>query len=220
MNKENLNLATVNMWGNNPQVSKTGVQGIYDTTTVRHGGYLVDITIHPKLGRYGEKTNIPNIRAFEEDYEALKVLWVYPELIKNPENARDWLTADNVIRYEANREFFNDFPECSLYKNGLENFKYNQGEEVLSIACKIIQNSKTKKIIEMCKQLEGEENYSNSAFDILTLRDNYKDSTLRYIPNYKEPLNLNYKFSCDEFKQIRNICDSLKREQEMEEHSR
>lgn len=217
MNLRELVSATEYMWGNAPEVFDTKVKGIYDTTTARHGGYLVDITIHPELGKYGAKTNITNIRAFEEDYEALKVLWVYPELINNLENVKEWLTADDIIRGDENTDFLKDFPECSLYKNGLKNLKYNQGEEVLSIACEIVQNSKTDKIIEMCKKIEGEENYSSSAFDILTVRDNYIDSTLRYIPNYKESLDLDYKFSCDELEAIKAICDSLKIEQGIEE---
>lgn len=103
------------------------------------------------------------------------------------------------------------------YTNGLKNLKYNQGEEVVSIGCEIIPNSKTEKIIKECKNLETEEDYSNSAFDILTVRDNYKDSTLRYIPNYKEPINLDYKFSVDELKEIEEICNVLKKELHQEE---
>ncbi len=103
------------------------------------------------------------------------------------------------------------------YTNGLKNLKYNQGEEVLSIDCEIIPNSKTERIIEKCKKLEKEEDYSNSAFDILTVRDNYKDSTLRYIPNYKEPIDLDYKFSVDELKKIEKICNVLKKELNQEE---
>lgn len=104
-----------------------------------------------------------------------------------------------------------------FYTNGLKNLKYNQGEEVLSICCEIISNSKTKRIIEKCKNVEDEEDYSNSAFDILTVRDNYKDSTLRYIPNYKEPIDLDYKFSVDELKKIEEICNELKKELNQEE---
>lgn len=217
MNISDLISATADMWGYDPKVSNTVVKGIYDTTTARHGGYLVDVTIHPKFEKYGEKTIIPNIRAFEEDYEALKVIWIYPELLKNPENAKEWLTAENVTRYEQNKEFLNDFPECNLYINGLTDLQYGQGEEVLNIYCKIVLNSKTKEIINKCKALEGEEEYSDSAFDILTVRDNYKDSTLRYIPNYQSPINLDYKFSTDELKRIEEICNELKKEQTQEE---
>ncbi len=103
------------------------------------------------------------------------------------------------------------------YTNGLKNLKYNQGEEVLSISCEIIPNGKTEKIIEKCKNIETEEDYSNSAFDILTVMNNYKDSTLRYIPNYKEPINLDYKFSFDELKKIEEICNELKKELNKEE---
>ncbi len=101
--------------------------------------------------------------------------------------------------------------------NGLKNLKYNQGEEVVSISCEIIPNSKTEEIIKMCKNVEEEEDYSNAAFDILTVLDNYKDSTLRYIPNYKNPINLDYKFSVDEFKKIEEICNVVKKEINQEE---
>lgn len=114
MNLNQLISATENMWGNGAEVFATKVKGIYDTTTARHGGYLVDINIHPELKNYGSKTNDPSIRAFEEDYEALKVLWVYPELIKNPEKAKEWLTSENVIRYDSNDNFLKDFPRNNL----------------------------------------------------------------------------------------------------------
>lgn len=211
------------MWGTDSQIVNTKVEGIYDTTTARHGGYLVDVTIHPKLEKYGAKTNEPHIRAFEEDYEALKILWVYPELVNNPENASKWLTADNVTRFEKDDKFLKDFPKCRLIENnacqikGLKNFQYNQGEEVISIGCEIIKNSKTEKIIEMCKNLEGEKNYANFAFDILTVRDNYKNSTLRYIPNYKEPVDLDYNFSLNELNEIKEIVEMVKKEQSIEE---
>ena len=114
-----LEYATENMWGREPRVCITKVKGIYDTTTARHGGYLVDINLHPELSKYGAKTNIPNLRAFEEDYEALKVLWVYPQLINNIKEAKSWLTPENVIRYEADDRFLKDFPEMG-YVNEIE----------------------------------------------------------------------------------------------------
>ena len=106
-----LEYATENKWGSGIKVFKTKVKGIYDTTTARHGGYLVDINLHPELSKYGAKTNIPNLRAFEEDYEALKVLWVYPQLINNIKEAKSWLTPESVIRYDDNNNFLKDFPE-------------------------------------------------------------------------------------------------------------
>lgn len=105
------------MWGNDVQIYNTKIEGIYDTTTARHGGYLVDINLHPELKKYGSKTNDSSIRAFEEDYEALKVLWVYPELLKNPEKASEWLNSETVIRFDKDDSFLKDFPSKNLNKS-------------------------------------------------------------------------------------------------------
>lgn len=117
MNLSKLLSATEYMWGHDAEVFKTKVNGIYDTRTARHGGYLVDISIHPELKKYGAETNNSSIRAFEEDYEAMKILWVYPELLQNPEKAKEWLTQENVIRYEADDSFLKDFPERNVIKD-------------------------------------------------------------------------------------------------------
>jgi hypothetical protein len=105
------------MWGNEAQIFNTKVEGIYDATTARHGGYLVDIKMHPKLKKYGAKTNNSNIRAFEEDYEAMKVLWIYPELLQHPEKASEWLTAENVIKYDKDNSFLKDFPKRNIIES-------------------------------------------------------------------------------------------------------
>lgn len=117
MNVNQLISATEYMWGDSAEVFNTKVKGIYDTRTARHGGYLVDINIHPEFKNYGAETNDSSIRAFEEDYEAMKILWVYPELLQNPEKAKEWLTKENVIRYEANDNFLKDFPERNIMQN-------------------------------------------------------------------------------------------------------
>ncbi len=108
--------ATEYMWGGDVQVFDTNIEGIVDTSTARHGGYMVDKTLHPDLAKYGTKTNISNLVAFEEDNEALKVLWVYPELLNNPEKAKEYLTAENVIRYEKDDSFLKNFPEEDFLK--------------------------------------------------------------------------------------------------------
>lgn len=115
MNLNELVSITEDMWGDGAEVFQTNVKGIYDTRTSRHGGYLVDINIHKELKNYGDETNNSSIRAFEEDYEAMKVLWLYPELLKNPE--KEWLTKENVIRYETNDNFLKDFPERNVIQN-------------------------------------------------------------------------------------------------------
>lgn len=120
MNYFDLKSATKYMWGNEAVVYDTKVEGIYDTTTARHGGFLVDITLHPELKNYGDKTNIPNIRAFEEDYESLKVYWLYPELINNKEKANEWLNEKTVIRFDEDDSFLKDFPERRVLENDEE----------------------------------------------------------------------------------------------------
>ncbi len=117
MNRYDLYSVTRYMWGKYAQVHNTKVKGIYDTTTERHGGYLVDITIHPELKEYGEKTNDSSIRAFEEDYEALKVLWLYPELINNTEKLEEWLNTKTVIRFDKDDSFLKRFPERNILEN-------------------------------------------------------------------------------------------------------
>ncbi len=102
---------TRDMWGEDPQVFATSYEGIYDTNTSRHGGYLVDTNLHPELKGFGVKTTENNIRAFEEDYEALKVLWLFPKLIKSKENLDKWLNKDTVIKYDDTDKFLKQFPE-------------------------------------------------------------------------------------------------------------
>ena len=111
MNFNELKSATEFMWGSDSIIEDTIIDGIYDTSTASHGGYLVDITKVPELAKYGAKTNIPNIRAFEEDYEALKVLWLFPELLKNPEEAYKWLNTETVTQYDKDNKFLEEFPK-------------------------------------------------------------------------------------------------------------
>lgn len=221
MNIKELKLVTEYMWGSNPVVKPTIIDGIYDTQTDRHGGYLVNIEKIPQLTNYGEKTNISNIKAFEEDYEALKVLWVFPKLINEPEKAHKWLTPEQVIKYESGVDFLEDFLACDLYIDGLEKLIVNyENDDVLVIGCKIMANAKTNKIIEKCKELEGLDNYSDEAFDLVLPIDRYREAFLRYIPNYSSPLELDYSFSLNELKEIKQIVENYKKErgnQEIEE---
>lgn len=108
---------TQDMWGGDAEVFSTKVEGIYDTTTARHGGYLVDTRLHPDLKKYGAKTFNSYIRAFEEDYEALKVLWLYPQLINNPEKAEEWLNKESVIRFDEDDRFLREFPIRRIIMN-------------------------------------------------------------------------------------------------------
>ena len=108
---------TQDMWGGDAEVIATKVYGIYDATTAGHGGYLVDTRIHPKLRKYGEKTFNSHIKAFEEDYEALKVLWLYPQLLKEPEKASQWLNVETVVRFDEDDRFLKEFPTRRIIIN-------------------------------------------------------------------------------------------------------
>lgn len=124
MNLSQLISATEYMWGYNAEIFNTKVKGIYDTRTDRHGGYLVDINIHPEFKKYGAETNNSSIRAFEEDYEAMKVIWLYPSLVNN-KKWYDNLKIDEVVRYESDTKFKREFP----YKGGLEVNRNNKEME-------------------------------------------------------------------------------------------
>ena len=91
------------LWGDDARVYETRVDGIYNCDTARHGGYLVDTNVFPELAKYGEKTSIDNIVGFEEDYEALKVIWAVPEVLEKVQLNNNWykdLTLDKVLHYE------------------------------------------------------------------------------------------------------------------------
>lgn len=103
------------LWGDDARVYETRVDGIYNCDTARHGGYLVDTNVFPELAKYGDKTSIDNIVGFEEDYEALKVIWVVPEVLEQIQLNNDWykdLTLDKVLHYEdsLNDDFRKEFP--------------------------------------------------------------------------------------------------------------
>lgn len=103
------------LWGEDARVYETRVDGIYNCDTARHGGYLVDTNVFPELAKYGDKTSIDNIVGFEEDYEALKVIWAVPEVLEQVQLNNDWykdLTLDKVLHYEdsLNDDFRKEFP--------------------------------------------------------------------------------------------------------------
>lgn len=112
------------MWREGAKVRETNVDGIFECITNGHGGYLIDIEKHPELKQYGWTTYNKQINAFEEDYEALKVEWLYPSLVKNQEWYNN-LTIDEVVRYESNNRFKTEFP----HKGGLEVNRNNQDME-------------------------------------------------------------------------------------------
>lgn len=102
------------LWGSQPEINETKVNGIYDVNCSRHGGYFVDISEHPQLKEYGKETSNANICAFEEDLEALKVLWIYPDLINNKENVDKWLNPKMIMDTYKGSEFLEEFPDRKL----------------------------------------------------------------------------------------------------------
>ena len=112
-NFSDLVTAAESLWGDEATVLDTNVEGIYDCHTPRHGGYLVDTTVFPELAKYGDKTPIDNIVGFEEDYEALKIIWLVPEVLNKTQLDNDFiknLTIDQVTKYDNNDNFKNEFP--------------------------------------------------------------------------------------------------------------
>lgn len=112
---QDLVIAGESLWRDDARIYETRVEGIYDCQTAGHGGYLVDTDVFPELAKYGDKTPIDNIVGFEEDYEALKVIWAVPEVLEQIQLDKDWyknLTLDDVLRYEdkLNDEFRKEFP--------------------------------------------------------------------------------------------------------------
>lgn len=112
---QDLVIAGESLWRDDARIYETRVEGIYDCQTAGHGGYLVDTDVFPELAKYGDKTPIDNIVGFEEDYEALKVIWAVPEVLEKIQLDKDWyknLTLDDVLRYEdkLNDDFRKEFP--------------------------------------------------------------------------------------------------------------
>lgn len=112
---QDLVIAGESLWRGDARIYDTRVEGIYDCQTAGHGGYLVDTDVFPELAKYGDKTPIDNIVGFEEDYEALKVIWAVPEVLEQIQLDKDWyknLTLDDVLRYDdkLNDDFRKEFP--------------------------------------------------------------------------------------------------------------
>lgn len=112
---QDLVIAGESLWRDDARIYETRVEGIYDCQTAGHGGYLVDTDVFPELAKYGDKTPIDNIVGFEEDYEALKVIWAVPEVLEKIQLDKDWyknLTLDDVLRYDdkLNDDFRKEFP--------------------------------------------------------------------------------------------------------------
>lgn len=127
--------AGTDLWRDGCVVYDTIIDGIYDCTTDGHGGYLVDTTIFPELAKYGDKTNVDNVVGFEEDYEALKILWVFPQLIKS-EDFKNKLNLDRVLAYDEDKSFAKEFPTMG----GNISMNENKLNEALQVRCKKTYN--------------------------------------------------------------------------------
>ena len=123
------------LWGEDCSVYDTVIDGIFDCSTAGHGGYLVDTTIFPELAKYGEESSVANIVGFEEDYEALKVLWVFPQLIKS-EDFKNKLNLDMVLAYDEDKSFAKEFPTMG----GNIVMNENKLKEALQVKCKKTYN--------------------------------------------------------------------------------
>ena len=78
-------------WGEVQRQQKVG-EGIWWFTTAGHGGFVVDTDVRPKLKEFNSKVYYgsgqryyryeeQHFAAFEEDCEAAKVEWAYPEIM-------------------------------------------------------------------------------------------------------------------------------------------
>lgn len=132
---QDLVAAGESLWRDDATIYKTNVDGIWDCHTAGHGGYLVDATKFPELAKYGDKTSVDNIVGFEEDYEALKVIWVVPEVLSEKilsnNNFIKNLTIDQVTKYDNNDNFKNEFPDKKV-KDNLEESEELIEEEIVS----------------------------------------------------------------------------------------
>lgn len=155
INHDDLVQAGTDLWGEGAVVNDTIVDGIYDCYTNGHGGYLIDTDIFPQLKKYGEETSIDNIVGFEEDYEALKILWIFPMLINN-EDFKNKLNLDMVLRYESslNDEFRKDFPTMGGSIEVIEENKKVKEEEKDNIK---LENRKLNENIEIEISEDGKE---------------------------------------------------------------
>ena len=155
INHNDLVQAGTDLWGDGAVVNDTIVDGIYDCYTDGHGGYLIDTDIFPQLKKYGEETSIDNIVGFEEDYEALKILWVFPMLINN-EDFKNKLNLDMVLRYEdnLNDDFRKEFPTIGGSIEVIEENKKVDNEEKDNIK---LENRKLNENIEIEISEDGKE---------------------------------------------------------------
>ena len=162
---QDLVAAGESLWRDDATIYKTNVDGIWDCHTAGHGGYLVDATKFPELAKYGDKTSVDNIVGFEEDYEALKVIWVVPEVlpekILSNNNFIKNLTIDQVTKYDNNDNFKNEFPDKKVKDNLDESEDSDKEKEIAELEAEI-----KKKVAQYAKS-QKEYNGDNAESDRL-----------------------------------------------------
>lgn len=195
----NLEEAGADLWGSEDVVVEdTIIDGIYNCYTARHGGYLVDTDIFPQLTKYGAKTSVNNIVGFEEDYEALKILWIFPMLINN-EDFKNKLDLDMVLHYEdsLNDDFRKEFP--------------TMGGSIIVEENKKVKTEGTNKYIPAEEKLEAiYDDYKNQGMsknywvDLLNIIDDFSALNRWFDASYPEEddkdLNENKEFKTERTK--------------------
>ena len=223
---QDLVIAGESLWRDDARIYDTRVEGIYDCQTAGHGGYLVDTDVFPELAKYGEKTPIDNIVGFEEDYEALKVIWAVPEVLEKIQLDKDWyknLTLDDVLRYEdkLNDEFRKEFPnkkeiaevpEMKTEAEDMTQVKDDIETAVEKSDSTDLEKDQVKGSLDVLKTdeesaIDGYEEFNKETAEVVDgeLADAVKDQMEEIIDDEKEHIEKidTIKKSLGEFKQIK-----------------
>ena len=223
---QDLVIAGESLWRDDARIYDTRVEGIYDCQTAGHGGYLVDTNVFPELAKYGDKTPIDNIVGFEEDYEALKVIWAVPEVLEKIQLDKDWyknLTLDDVLRYEdkLNDEFRKEFPnkkeiaevpEMKTEAEDMTQVKDDIETAVEKSDSTDLEKDQVKGSLDVLKTdeesaIDGYEEFNKETAEVVDgeLADAVKDQMEEIIDDEKEHIEKidTIKKSLGEFKQIK-----------------
>ena len=232
---QDLVIAGESLWRDDARIYETRVEGIYDCQTVGHGGYLVDTDVFPELAKYGDKTPIDNIVGFEEDYEALKVIWAVPEVLEKIQLDKDWyknLTLDDVLRYEdkLNDEFRKEFPnkkeiaevpEMKTEAEDMTQVKDDIETAVEKSDSTDLEKEQVKGSLDVLKTdeesaIDGYEEFNKETSEVVDteLADAVKDQMEEIIDDEKEHIEKidTIKKSLGEFRQIKTESRTLEQE--------
>lgn len=232
---QDLVIAGESLWRDDARIYETRVEGIYDCQTAGHGGYLVDTDVFPELAKYGDKTPIDNIVGFEEDYEALKVIWAVPEVLEQIQLDKDWyknLTLDDVLRYEdkLNDEFRKEFPnkkeiaevpEMKTEAEDMTQVKDDIETAVEKSDSTDLEKDQVKGSLDVLKTdeesaIDGYEEFNKETAEVVDgeLADAVKDQMEEIIDDEKEHIEKidTIKKSLGEFRQIKTESRTLEQE--------